>query len=324
MAQTGFIYHPDYLKHDTGGAHPESPERLRAIQQGLKESSLWDRLVHVSVPEKPREGILDWIQRVHKPSHLKMIESRQPPSGLDYLDADTIISSRSYPVALLAVEGTLTAADEVMSGEISNAFCAVRPPGHHAESNRAMGFCLFNNVAVAARYLQEKHRLGKPACPAGRILIVDWDVHHGNGTQEIFYDDPTVFYFSIHQYPLYPGTGRADEHGRGLGEGYTLNCPLPPGKGDEEYVTVFEKVLRPAVDAFRPDFILVSAGFDAHQDDPLANMRVTERGFGEMTRQVTEWASRYCEGRVVSCLEGGYNLAALAKSVESHLNGLME
>jgi len=317
VAKTGFIYHPDYLKHDTGGSHPESPERLRAIHQGLKESGLWKTLVQVQVPDQPRIDILDWIQRVHRPAHVKKIQSHQPQSGLDYPDADTPVSPRSYSVALLAVEGLLTAADEVMSGKISNAFCAVRPPGHHAESNRAMGFCLFNNVAVAARYLQEKHRNGK-------IFIIDWDVHHGNGTQEIFYDDPTVFYSSIHQFPLYPGTGRADEHGRGLGEGYTLNCPLPPGKGDEEYVAVFEKVLRPAVDAFQPDFILISAGFDAHRDDPLANMRVTEQGFGEMTRQVTEWASRYCLGRVVSCLEGGYHLSALAKSVESHLNGLMQ
>lgn len=315
MAQTGFVSHPDYLKHDTGGSHPESPERLRAIERGLKEVGQWGKLIHVEVPAQPRIEILDWIQRVHQPAHVKKIQSHQPQAGLDHLDADTLVSPRSYQVALLAVEGVLTAVDEVMSGKISNAFCAVRPPGHHAESNRAMGFCLFNNVAVAARYLQEKHHLGK-------ILIIDWDVHHGNGTQEIFYDDPTVFYFSVHQFPLYPGTGRADEHGRGLGEGYTLNCPLPPGKGDEEYVTVFEKVLRPAVNALGPDFILVSAGFDAHRDDPLANMRVTEQGFGGMTRHVADWANRYCQGRIVSCLEGGYNLPALTRSVESHLHVL--
>jgi acetoin utilization deacetylase AcuC-like enzyme len=317
VPQTGFVYHPDYLLHDTGGLHPESPERLRAIHHGLKESELWETLVHVQVPAQPRVDIHDWIQRVHRPSHLKRIQSHQPQSGLDYLDADTIVSPRSYRVALLAVEGLLTAVDEVMSRKIKNVFCAVRPPGHHAESNRAMGFCLFNNVAVAVRYLQERYGLG-------RILIIDWDVHHGNGTQEIFYEDPTVFYFSVHQYPLYPGTGRSDEHGKGAGDGYTLNCPLPPGKGDDEYISVFEKVLKPAVEAFQPDFIFISAGFDAHRDDPLANMRVTEEGFDGMTRLVSQWAGRHCEGRIVSCLEGGYNLPALARSVETHLRTLMK
>jgi acetoin utilization deacetylase AcuC-like enzyme len=250
---------------------------------------------------------------VHSPGHLGRLERLRPETGIARIDADTLMSSESYRVAKLAVEGTLTAADGILSGRFANAFCAVRPPGHHAESNRAMGFCLLNNIAVAARYLQRQHKLS-------RIMIIDWDVHHGNGTQHIFEEDPSVFYFSIHQFPLYPGTGRADEHGLGAGEGYTLNCPLPPGQGDDEYHTVFEKSLRPAVEAFRPDFILVSAGFDAHRDDPLANMRVTEDGFGQMTRMVNDWARVYCRGRVLSCLEGGYHLEALARSVERHLN----
>ncbi len=268
-------------------------------------------------PGPPRPDLSDWITRVHRADYLDRLERMRPETGIVRIDADTLMSPESYRVARLAVEGTLAAADGIMAGRFANAFCAVRPPGHHAEANRAMGFCLFNNVAVAARYLQQRYGLS-------RVFIIDWDVHHGNGTQHIFDEDPTVFYFSIHQFPFYPGTGRADEHGRGAGEGYTLNCPLPPGQGDEEYISVFEKSLRPAVEAFRPDFILVSAGFDAHRDDPLANMRVTEEGFGEMTRMVNEWARVYCRGRVLSCLEGGYNLAALARSVERHMTDLLE
>jgi acetoin utilization deacetylase AcuC-like enzyme len=285
---------------------------LKAITDRLEETGLMKRLTVVR-PGPPRSDLSDWIARVHSPGHLGRLERLRPETGIARIDADTLMSSESYRVAMLAVEGTLTAADGILSGRFANAFCAVRPPGHHAESNRAMGFCLLNNIAVAARYLQRQHKLS-------RIMIIDWDVHHGNGTQHIFEEDPSVFYFSIHQFPLYPGTGRADEHGLGAGEGYTLNCPLPPGQGDDEYHTVFEKSLRPAVEAFRPDFILVSAGFDAHRDDPLANMRVTEDGFGQMTRMVNDWARVYCRGRVLSCLEGGYHLEALARSVERHLN----
>jgi acetoin utilization deacetylase AcuC-like enzyme len=198
---------------------------------------------------------------------------------------------------------------------VENAFCAVRPPGHHAESGRGMGFCLFNNVAIAARYLQQHHGLSK-------IAIVDWDVHHGNGTQEIFYKDSTVFYVSTHQSPLYPGTGAERETGKGAGDGYTLNCPMPGGRDDDDYVAVFEKTIIPALRAFSPEFFLVSAGFDAHRDDPLAGMRVTEEGFGAMTQMVRALASTCCQGRIVSCLEGGYHLGALARSVEAHLLAL--
>jgi len=312
MSRTGLIYHPDYQFHDPGPSHPESPARLKAIIGRLEETGLMNRLTAVR-PGPPRPDLSNWIAEVHEPAHFDRLERLRPEAGIARIDPDTLMSSESFRVALLAVEGTLTAADKIMSGGLTNAFCAVRPPGHHAESNRAMGFCLFNNVAIGARYLQRRYNLS-------RVMIIDWDVHHGNGTQHIFEDDPTVFYFSIHQFPLYPGTGRADERGRGAGEGYTLNCPLPPGRGDEEYVSVFEKNLRPAVEAFRPEFILISAGFDAHRDDPLANMRVTEKGFGEMTRKVMEWARFQCQGRVLSCLEGGYNLEALARSVERHLN----
>ena len=315
MKKTAFIFHPAFLDHDTGPSHPESPERLRAIQNELVESGLLDRMDQPPPPEHPREGILDWIGKVHRPSHIQRIQSLQKLKGLNYLDGDTPVSPRSYDAAMLAVDGVLTAADAVVSGRVSNAFCAVRPPGHHAESNRSMGFCLFNNIAITARYIQQAHRLE-------RILIIDWDVHHGNGTQEIFYDDPTVFYFSVHQWPLYPGTGLSDERGEGKGEGFTLNCPLPPGKGDLEYISVFEKILKPAVDAFQPSFILISAGFDAHRDDPLAGMRVTEAGFREMTRWAMQWAEQYSRGRIVSTLEGGYDLDALARSVAAHMDQL--
>jgi acetoin utilization deacetylase AcuC-like enzyme len=243
-----------------------------------------------------------------------------PEQGYVYLDADTPMAPGSYRAALQAVGGTLAAIDAVMDGRVANAFCAVRPPGHHAEPSRAMGFCLFNNVAVGARYVQQRYGLA-------RVLIVDWDVHHGNGTQAAFYNDPTVLYVSLHQYPWYPGTGSVEEVGTGPGEGYTLNLPMPAGGGDDEYLTAFDLRIRPVVRDFAPDFVLISAGFDAHRDDPLAMMAVTEVGYRTMTAFVKAWAADTARGRVVSCLEGGYNLSALADSVEIHvrtLTGLTE
>lgn len=315
MPKTGLVYHDVYLEHGTGEYHPESPQRLKAIIEVLNSSLPPEDLHRLDLSIHPRADIIQWIEQAHRSEHVHTIQSHQPSQGLGSLDGDTTVSPRSYPVSLLAVEGTLTAVDAVMNHEISNAFCAVRPPGHHAESNRAMGFCLFNNVAIAARYIQKRHHLKN-------ILIIDWDVHHGNGTQEIFYDDPSVFYFSLHQHPLYPGTGSPEERGRGKGDGFTRNCPLSPGKGDLEYVGLFDTALKPIVDAFHPDFILISAGFDAHRDDPLANMRVTEAGFIEMTQKTLEWANQYCQGRIVSCLEGGYDLKALARSVRDHVKTL--
>jgi acetoin utilization deacetylase AcuC-like enzyme len=230
---------------------------------------------------------------------------------------DTFASPESYEVALLAAGGVLAAVDSVVAGEVSSAFCAVRPPGHHALPSRAMGFCLFNNIAIAARYLQKKHNLPK-------ILIVDWDVHHGNGTQDVFYDDPTVLYFSVHQYPFYPGTGSRSEKGKGEGLGFTINVPLPAGSGDEEYREVFEKILKPAAYEFDPDFVLVSAGFDALEGDLLGGMRVSVEHFAEMTRFVKRIADDCCDGRLVSVLEGGYELEGLAKAVEAHLRVLVD
>jgi acetoin utilization deacetylase AcuC-like enzyme len=231
------------------------------------------------------------------------------------LDPDTIVCRDSYDVALQAVAGTLAAADAVVSGQPSQVFCAVRPPGHHAESHRAMGFCLFNNVAILARYLQKRHGLDN-------ILIIDWDVHHGNGTQHIFEEDPSVLYISTHQYPFYPGTGAPSETGSGRGQGYTMNIPLPAGTGDETYIAVFEEHILPRALAYRPDCVILSAGFDAHYADPLAQMQVTEAGYRRMTQVVKEIAAASSQQRLISVLEGGYNLDALGRSVEAHVEEL--
>lgn len=312
---TGLVIHPDYLKHDAGRGHPESPERLKAIDAHLHKTGLMDQLAAVAVAHTDEADLAPWIDAAHAAGYRDALHRIVPAQGISYLDADTGVSPGSWPAALAAVGGTLSAVDQVMSGQVTNAFCAVRPPGHHAESRRGMGFCLFNNAAIAARYLQRHHAIG-------RVAIIDWDVHHGNGTQEIFYEDPTVLYVSTHQYPLYPGTGSEAETGRGAGKGYTLNCPMPEGRDDDDYATVFVKTVIPVLKSFGPEFVIISAGFDAHRDDPLAGMNVTEAGFGELTRLVRECADEACGGRIVSCLEGGYNLPALARSVEAHLLAL--
>jgi len=313
---TGLVTHPDYLKHDAGRGHPESPERLKAIEAHLHKTGLMDQLTSVAVAHLQEADLASWIDAVHAPGYRDALRRIVPAQGISHLDADTGVSPGSWPAALAAVGGTLSAVDEVMSGRVTNAFCAVRPPGHHAESRRGMGFCLFNNAAIAARYLQRHHKIGK-------VAIVDWDVHHGNGTQEIFYEDPSVFYVSTHQYPLYPGTGSEAETGKGAGKGYTLNCPMAAERDDDDYATVFVKTIMPALKTFGPEFVIISAGFDAHRDDPLAGMNVTEAGFGELTRLVRQFADEACGGRIVSCLEGGYNLPALARSVEAHVVALL-
>ena len=313
MARTGFVYHSDYLKHDMGVGHPESPDRLRAIVSRLKAGGVLDRLVLI----EPTSVADEWITQVHEASYLASLKSRAPVSGRVSLDPDTSISAGSLPAAYLAAGGVLAAADAIMAGTVDHAFCAIRPPGHHAESDRAMGFCLFNNVAIAARYLQRRHGVA-------RVLIVDWDVHHGNGTQHTFDDDPSVLFFSTHQYPHYPGTGRATERGKGKGEGLTINVPMSAGQGDEDYREIFERVLVPAADAYKPEFVLISAGFDAHRDDPLASMGLTEEGYATLTGIVAGIARRHSKSRVLSCLEGGYNLNALAASVERHVVALLD
>jgi acetoin utilization deacetylase AcuC-like enzyme len=226
------------------------------------------------------------------------------------------MSPGSLSAAYLAAGGALAGVDAIMRGDVEHAFCAVRPPGHHAETARAMGFCLFNNVAIAARYVQKKYSLS-------RVLIVDWDVHHGNGTQHSFEQDPSILFFSTHQYPHYPGTGRATERGIGAGEGFTINVPMDAGDGDDEYHAIFLNVLLPAAEAFKPDFVIVSAGFDAHRDDPLANMGLTEAGYSDLTGLVVGLAKRHAQGRLLSALEGGYNLTALGASVDAHLKALL-
>jgi acetoin utilization deacetylase AcuC-like enzyme len=310
---TGFVYHEDYLKHKTGLMHPEHRGRLIAIIDHLKKSELWGKLYHI----KPSPAETKWILRVHTAGHLKFVREmcERGDAVLDR-EGDTQVCPESYAVALLAVGGVIAAIDAVMSAKAKNAFCAVRPPGHHAESSRAMGFCLFNNVAVGVRYVQEKYGFRK-------VAIVDWDVHHGNGTQEIFYDDPSVLYISTHQYPFYPGTGATEERGAGKGRGFTLNFPLKVETDGEEYVELFNEKILPALEEFKPSFLFVSAGFDAHKDDPLAGLLLDESTYAEITRMIVGASEKLCDGRIVSVLEGGYDLHALPWCVEAHLQQLM-
>lgn len=310
-AVTGLVYHPDYLLHDTGAYHPERPDRLRAIITGLKTSGLMASLLRI----EPRPVADRWITSVHTPAYLDSLEAASKRAPVQ-LDPDTRLAPESLRVAKLAAGGVLAAVDAVIAGRARNAFAAVRPPGHHALPGRAMGFCLLNSVAIAARYAQQKHGLK-------RVLIVDWDVHHGNGTQAMFYEDPSVLYFSTHQFPYYPFTGRAKEMGVGAGEGTTVNVPLLAGSGDTEIVEAFRDKLVPAADKFKPDFVLISAGFDAHRDDPLAGLGVTAEGYGLLTRIVIEIARRHAGGHVVSVLEGGYRLKALSDSVVAHVGMMM-
>lgn len=313
MGNTGLIYDPRYLEHDMGAGHPESPQRLRAIMQRLEQSGVAAALARI----EPRKAEDEWVTLVHQPKYVAFLNQQAPAQGRLSLDADTSMSPGSLAAAYLAAGAALAGVDAIMAGRAQHVFCAVRPPGHHAEADRAMGFCFFNNVAIAARYVQKRYGLR-------RVLIVDWDVHHGNGTQHSFDEDPSVLFFSTHQYPHYPGTGRATERGGGAAEGLTINVPMEAGEGDAEYRTVFQKVLVPAADAFKPEFVIISAGFDAHRDDPLASMGLTEAGYADLTAIVAGIAVRHCGGRLLSSLEGGYNLTALSMSVERHIQVLME
>jgi acetoin utilization deacetylase AcuC-like enzyme len=303
----GFVYDPLYLEHRPPAGHPERPERLAHLVHSLKRDGLWDALEHIA-PAAATDGQL---LAVHAAGHIDYLRRRTVVGGGPVDDAgETFISERSLDAALLAAGGVVSAIDAVLEGKMGAAFCAVRPPGHHAEREKAMGFCLFNNVAVGARHARFQHGVD-------RVAILDWDVHHGNGTQHIFEDDPTVLYISLHQYPFYPGTGARHERGVGPGEGFTLNFPLPAGTGEAVYLSLFEKEIVPALERFRPGLLLLSAGFDAHQDDPLANMALSAHSFGKFTDQVKGIAP------IVSVLEGGYDLEALSLSVEEHLRALM-
>ena len=311
MSRVALVRDPLYLKHSNGPGHPESPDRLLAIDRMLADFPRRDRLVEVPARDARREE----LARVHTEEHLRRIEATRA-RPFTVLDPDTSATADSHAAAVRAAGGVLAAVTAVLDGGYAGAFAAVRPPGHHAEADRAMGFCLFNNVAVAAASALREHGLA-------RVLAVDWDVHHGNGTMHSFYDSPEVLYFSVHQFPHYPGTGRVEEIGRGAGAGYTVNVPLPGGQGDAEYLAVFREVLRPIAFSYRPELILVSAGFDIHRDDPLADMRVTAAGFAGMTRVLAGIAGECCPGRLVFALEGGYDLAALAGGVSAVLEALL-
>ncbi|MDD2676549.1 MAG: histone deacetylase [Methylacidiphilaceae bacterium] len=307
---TILVTHPDFARHPTPRGHPESPERITATLPRLR-SSLPKTIRWV----EPRMGERDLLRFVHTPTHIRRVEEASH-NGLILLDeGDTFAGPHSFDTALLAVGAAATAVDQVASREAANALALVRPPGHHARPNAAMGFCLLNTVAVAARYAQRKYGYR-------RILILDWDLHHGNGTQEIFEEDASVLFISLHEQPLYPGTGHASERGRGEGEGFTLNLPMKPGSGDAEYRTAFEEKVLPAADGFQPEFVLVSAGFDGHRDDPLGNLLLSEDGFAEMTTLIRGVADRHCRGKLVSVLEGGYHLDALARCLHAHLCAL--
>jgi acetoin utilization deacetylase AcuC-like enzyme len=309
MTKTALIHHPIYEKHDTGPGHPETPLRYTTVMNSLRaDEKFWNTLTEIT-PEMASKGL---VQAAHTPEHFKRVEGAFE-HGMDRLDADTMISMRSFDASLYAAGGACAAVDAVMQGRADNAFVAVRPPGHHASAENAMGFCLFNNVAVAARYAQNKYQ------EVERVAILDWDVHHGNGTQGIFYDDPTVYFFSMHQYPWYPGTGSRGETGFGRGLGLTKNVPVKANTAATEQRRMFEEALEEISTQFKPDIIMISAGFDAHLTDPLGQLKLEDPDFVSMTRAVMQWADEVCQGRVVSCLEGGYNLETLGETVKNHV-----
>ena len=310
MNKTGIVKDDRYIHHQMGAHHPESPERLKAIYAMLEEQDMRGRFVEVPVRRAERNELLF----VHSPDYVDLIAATDG-KPYTYLDPDTQTCAASYEAAILAAGGFCQAVSMVETMEIDNAFALVRPPGHHAEKSQAMGFCLFNNVAIGARYARESMKLK-------RLLIVDWDLHHGNGTQHSFEEDPSILYFSVHQYPYYPGTGAFNEIGRGAGEGFTVNVPLPVGCGDGEYLGIFEKILKPVALEFKPQMILVSAGFDTFEGDPLGGMQVTPHGFAGMTRSIMEIAEACCNGKVAITLEGGYHVQGQSKSVQEVLNEL--
>lgn len=311
---TGVSYHKDYLLHKQATGHPERPERLTAVLDYLEDKGVWESLKQI----KPSPASVDDVLMVHTKEHVEGLR-RASQGGGGYLNPEAYACPETFRVALLAAGGLMSASDAIIEGKIENAFALIRPPGHHAEKDRAMGFCYINNAAVCARHIQKKHGLEK-------ILIIDWDAHAANGTEDIFYDDPSVLVVSIHQDPatLYPGKGFAGEKGAGEGVGYTVNIPVPAGSGDEEYKKIFDEKIDLKVGEFNPDFIIVSAGFDSHRDDPLANLNLTEKGYAYMSEKIMEYARNHCNGRLLVELEGGYNLNALASSIHVVVEKLLE
>jgi acetoin utilization deacetylase AcuC-like enzyme len=315
MKKTGFLYDIRYLLHDTGPYHPEMAERLEMIYKGIESAGLLPHVKRISA----QRASIKWVEAVHTKAYIRRFEEVcfSGHRSLDHEDNQMCVDT--YDTALLAVGGILETLRMLMAGEIDNAFCAVRPSGHHAEKNQAMGFCYFNNVAIAARYLQAEFGIE-------RVGIIDFDVHHGNGTQHIFEEDESVFYYSIHQHPsfAYPGTGREFEQGQGSGQGYTKNSPVLPGQGDKEYRAILEKDLLPTLDKFKPEVLLVSAGFDAHEADEMSDIKLTTQGFTWIIQTIMQLAKRHCSGRLVSILEGGYCLPRLPELAANHVHALLD
>ena len=311
---TAIVHQSVFAKHDTGPKHPETSERYRVTIEALQaDKDLWAHVVEIEADEARRSD----IQACHTPQHFKHIEAAVR-EGRGYLDADTMISGASFEAAMRGAGAACRATDAIMKGAAKNAFVPVRPPGHHATPDRAMGFCLFNNVGVAARYAQKQYK------EIERVAILDWDVHHGNGTQGIFYDDPSVFYFSMHQYPWYPGTGSRAETGQGRGRGSTLNVPLRAMTPTIDQRRAFESAIEEIATKFTPDLVIISAGFDAHSSDPLGQLLLSDEDFVQMTRVVKDWANESCGGRIVSCMEGGYNLDTLGETIRLHVRELQK
>ena len=306
--KTGLITSDTYQNHNTGDGHPEKVDRVTAVIDNFKKldnkNLIW---------KKPSKFDQSLLEITHNSDYINFVQESFPKSGLSFLDGDTIVSPGSKEATSDAVGSIITAIDGVQNNEFKNAFCAVRPPGHHAEKNKAMGFCIYNNVAVGANYLINKYKLNK-------VAIIDFDVHHGNGTQDIFYDDEKVLYISTHQFPFYPGSGTEQEKGK---YNNIFNIPLPAGTTSEEYLNAYEFVLK-KIEEFKPQFILISAGFDAHKDDPLAQFQLESKDFYEITKRTLELSKLYCNGKVVSILEGGYDLNALKESTAMHVNALLE
>jgi len=305
--RVGLVYHPIYLLHETR-VHPENKLRLVNVLKYLEESSIRNNLYYIP----PRPATIEEVALIHPITYIKMIE-RACQTNKKSIDPDTQICAKSYEVALMAAGGVISAIDAVIEGgKVKRAFALIRPPGHHAEPDKGMGFCIFNNIAIGAKYAQGKYGIRK-------ILIIDFDVHHGNGTQLVFYNDPTVLYCSIHQYPFYPGTGTQLEKGAGEGEGFTLNIPLPAKSGDLEYMHAFKSYILPKALEFNPQLVLVSAGFDGHKDDPIGGMELTNNGYKNIAKMICEITNQTCDGKIVSCLEGGYNLDVLPVLIEEYL-----
>lgn len=312
MSTTGLVFDERYRQHDTGYAHPECAERCEAILATFSACGLLGALARVA----PRDASDEDLLLCHEPHYLSQVRREIAEGRAQLTGGDTPLSAATFDTARLAAGGALAAVDAVVEGGLQHVFCLLRPPGHHAEPARGMGFCVFNNVALAARYAQRVHGLE-------RVAIVDWDVHHGNGTQAAFWKDPTVLFFSTHQSPWYPGTGSGREKGAGPGLGTTINCPFPAGAGRAEILGAFERVLRPALESFEPQLILVSAGFDSRRDDPLGGFELDDEDFADLTRVLLNVAEQHAKGRIVSILEGGYNLRGLGLAATAHVDALL-